>query len=91
MCPHWQPGSANRKMLPVLCSVLDVLPQHSSTARVLAHPAQGIAQGIAQDSQYCSSTRSRLGGSVRPMPFLQKHNGTKAKLRMYSGDNSNNG
>lgn len=87
MCPHWQPGSANRKMLPVLCSVLDVLPQHSSTARVLAHPAQGIAQG----SQYCSSTHSRLGGSVRPMPFLQKHNGTKAKLRMYSGDNSNNG
>lgn len=52
MCPRWPPGSANRKMLPVLCSVLDVLPQHSSTARVLAHPAQGIAQG----SQYWEYT-----------------------------------
>lgn len=35
VCPHWEPGSANRKMLSVPCSVLDVLPQHCQSAHTL--------------------------------------------------------
>lgn len=76
VCPHWQPGSANRKMLSVLCSVMDVLPQCTSTARVLTHLAHGTAQG----SQCGSNGHSRLDASVRSMLFLHKHNATKAKV-----------